>query len=807
MRKRSPLQSFNYQDSPYERPNQKWVCGKLDQGCPCEIGPDKKGRCRADFECKPKENNSGNGWVCTRSSAYGGTCSDGPLPDGTCCKSITPCSPGRSIRYKRSLAIKWCTVVTLAILLVFVSSESNQQFISPGDLTYQHANNTDCSSCHTVFKQGITGWIHKAFSADNILENNTQCLNCHQFGVNAADAHSLPKAELKKTAHSTTADHESPEYQTIACMSCHIEHHGTNENLKKVNRQDCALCHDLPTKNGRKVHPEFRHYPYKQRTGIIFDHHRHEGKHFFDKSGENRKLNAPDSCLSCHVSDANGIKMVVRDYQKTCKECHNSLFEESESFPVFTVPALNEEYLDSIGTYWPEDADGELTPFMKLMISNNGKMLAALSDLEDGDLTELDNSGTVDVAWAVKELFYDIYKNGDKAIAGRLANAYHCELNDNGRLIQEPACKLTVEKLNALVNSFSLPLFCQSQQEWFPNLSKFFIFMKNKWNLQNTTNTIFCEQLLRNPPPSSEFEPWSLDYFTLGYRPTNHANDFFSAWLEATRNHQGKEEIDYARKDIFSILTSDDTAGQCNKCHSLDSDEPDNYLINWEVPDWNPKRKDFIRFNHAGHLLNQEEKVCMDCHKNNKQGDYLASYEHHQPLQFDSNFATGKQVCETCHAEAMQQNQCQTCHNYHVSGISDNTLSNQNQMGVGNIKIWTDKTEYKVGDQITISFSVDLPMYVRIVRIDSSGKILSLFPNDFRPDHYSKPRVVYNIPKQGSERTLTILPPAGTDKLLAVGSPDPIAETDLFFNQFDEFDEEKMAKFTVRATHFITIKE
>jgi hypothetical protein len=56
------LQKFGHKESPYERPNQKWVCGKLSQGCPCELGPDKGGKCRVDFQCKPKGNATGDSW-------------------------------------------------------------------------------------------------------------------------------------------------------------------------------------------------------------------------------------------------------------------------------------------------------------------------------------------------------------------------------------------------------------------------------------------------------------------------------------------------------------------------------------------------------------------------------------------------------------------------------------------------------------------------------------------------------------------------------------------------------------------------
>lgn len=87
------VQKFGYLDSHYERPNQKWVCGRTALGDPCRIGPDGKGCCQADFECKPRRDD--DRWECTRPPIAGGECETGPLPDGTCCMTIPPCTPVR----------------------------------------------------------------------------------------------------------------------------------------------------------------------------------------------------------------------------------------------------------------------------------------------------------------------------------------------------------------------------------------------------------------------------------------------------------------------------------------------------------------------------------------------------------------------------------------------------------------------------------------------------------------------------------------------------------------------------------------
>lgn len=809
MRQPQPLQKFGYKDSPYERPNQKWICGKQTQGCPCEIGPDENGKCRADFECKPKGNSEKKHWTCTRSRAFGGNCTDGPLPDGTCCKPITPCYPARSIRYKRTLTIRWVSIVTLGILLFFIYGSNKQNFLSPGKLNFQHANNAECSDCHEVFDKGVAGWIHQGLNSVNIIDNNKQCLNCHEFDEFAADAHSLSSTELKKVSYAMESEQDGSGSQQIACMTCHVEHHGSHNSLLAISSQNCALCHDLPFENGSTVHPEFLQYPYRHRTGIIFDHNQHYGKHFFDKSGENLKENAPKSCLTCHISDKNGIKMVVRDFQKTCSDCHSDVFEESEVFPVITVPGLDTENLTLIGN-WPADSEAELTPFMKLLLSSDDKASAVLVNLEGGELYDLEKKNAELLVLSIKELFYDITLNGKAAISQRLSSAFHCQLNPQGKLIQEPACHLTEKKLEALVNVFPYTEFCSAQKQWFPRLVWEMSTYHRFQGIASDTSNPFCNaSMMELSGSTGTSEAWLLeaDYFTLSYRPTSHDDEFFSAWLNTSGNYQGEGEREKALKEIFTLLNSEDSAGQCVKCHSVNSNETGNQSIYWSMPKWNPKRKDFIRFNHAGHLLHQEESICLDCHQKNQEADYLASYKNNTPLDFQSNFTTEKEQCQTCHQQAMTKTQCQTCHNYHVTGTSERALLTPELMGQGNLKVWTDKADYVIGENIVIKFSVDHAMYVRIMRIDSSGKILSLFPNVFRPEHYCKPGVVYQIPKLGSGRVLTIGKPAGKEKILGVGSENPIAENDLFYTSQGVFDEEKMSQYTIFSDLRLDIHE
>ncbi len=124
----------------------------------------------------------------------------------------------------------------------------------------------------------------------------------------------------------------------------------------------------------------------------------------------------------------------------------------------------------------------------------------------------------------------------------------------------------------------------------------------------------------------------------------------------------------------------------------------------------------------------------------------------------------------------------------------------------GELRIWTDKNHYRVGDEMIVSFTVNKPMYVRVVVINSQGEVSTLFPNVYQSDNYCRSGVVYRIPPHGSDFNLTIGGPGGTDKLRAVASSSPIAADSLRFSNSGDFDSSMLNVFPVRGEVDIRIQ-
>jgi len=81
------------------------------------------------------------------------------------------------------------------------------------------------------------------------------------------------------------------------------------------------------------------------------------------------------------------------------------------------------------------------------------------------------------------------------------------------------------------------------------------------------------------------------------------------------------------------------------------------------------------------------------------------------------------------------------------------------------IKVWTDKTTYRLGDKLVIRFKAGRSCYVTIFNMGSSGQITVLFPNRFYATNYVKKGEEYSIPGRFQNFTITCQGPPGLEKL------------------------------------------
>jgi len=379
MSEQLPAPEFDSQN--YERPNQKWICGRAAEGNPCRPGPSGRGRCQATFECAPvlekKEGEAKGRWRCTRP---GGACETGPLPDGTCCRPIPKCSPVPTLRTRRGQLTLAVVTATVAVLLILLGSPPlRTKFINPGELSTPHSsdafakharsNQVDqtCGACHEAGALGPSGMTAAAFQASPGPLEIIKLTHARPAEMTAID-------ESCQRCHPGHVFHQPNVVRDISCSFCHAEHHGAGP-MPSTTDAHCTLCHGdaavmaaasakgaglppdafhsrvLPGRNDFHTsrpasgftrvihrfgsdHPEFRVHADRLRDPdtLKFGHALHLTGETIPKLPDGRKLD----CAFCHQPDGAGVYFRRIHFENHCRVCHSLQFD-SET-PGLTLP-------------------------------------------------------------------------------------------------------------------------------------------------------------------------------------------------------------------------------------------------------------------------------------------------------------------------------------------------------------------------------------------------------------------------------------------------------------------------------------
>ena len=669
------LQRFDYRSSPYERPNQEWVCGRLAEGKPCLVGPGGNGVCRAQAECRPL--NKDGRWFCTRSDAAGGKCSQGPLPDGSCCNPIPKCSPQPSIRRKRGMLSRYAVAVVVGLLLVLAGGMTGEAVFSPGPLSAAHSELGGCASCHTASGKGMVSWAHSMFAGGSEAADVQNCLSCHQNrGGNAHNQTSAFLAAASEDAKARGIGDGGPlmtkvsatlgltvreaEGGGIACRTCHQEHGGHQNDITLMANAECQACHTGKFNALGDGHPEFGDYPYQRRTRIRFDHQAHIGKYFVDPTNVDK---APGTCRTCHTPDTQGKLMVFAGFDTGCASCHEP-FIADKPLPILRLPGMDVDSLIDMEANtgeWPVDAEGEEFQAIgdALMRSDEGYVAARAyieeEDLDLFDLSEIDEEGRKHVEnliWAYKSLIYDILTTGPEAIQERLSAAADAELDK--------------KQVAALLANMHLDGIAMLQQRWFPRLFEEMAAHQDGEAVPMPEDEAEIPELPDDMLDEASWAAgggWYEDYYTLYYKLTGHSDLFMRDWL---RFAIGTSKNDELSASLMEAIGTAKSPGGCVGCHSVDkTDGPG--VVNWKARQPNPSVVGFTAFLHSKHFALIGDKGCSTCHTLDPQADYASGFADYDSSTFTSNFSPLKQeVCADCHTAEVAGNECTMCHNYHV---------------------------------------------------------------------------------------------------------------------------------------------
>lgn len=721
------LQGFDYRSSPYHRPNQKWVCGRLADGECCLSGPDPKGRCGAGPQCAPARD--GDRWRCTRGPLHGGPCDAGPQSDGSCGCITPPCRPRRSWRYRRKLVVRSTIAATLGLIILGVAGIWAGDMVQPGHLSAVHSTVADCSACHNAPGDSASGWLAAAFGQHPEFPSDTRhaCLNCHDVGDAPLSPHSLATlpavddqqsgslgpwpVELNRALFTTPS-------APIACGSCHEEHKGVDADLRDVADSQCQVCHSQRFVSFNSGHPDFTDYPYDRRTRIVFDHASHLGKHFSDEAEQ-----APSSCSDCHTTAADGRTMEVRGFDQSCGACHagdiaGDALAGPKGVAGLSVPGLDLTLVENIGQ-WPEFADGDLTPMTELLLSGDPAYADIRDTLADVDLLDLESASAEaraaasELAWQFKALVHAIQSDGSQALVTRLEAAM-------GRT-------LSADDQRRLTGLLPATLVDAAQTRWFP--------MLDTEIEARVSGSAPATEALRPPSDDDAADDEGGDAVDDDEFDALFSDDGDEGFGDLFAEDSGDDGGDLFGGDIFGggddigdpfadpepeesepeIVTKSDeermalggwyldefhlryrpaghadpvlrswtelatrqqgmegwldprTPGACTQCHSLDVDASGATTAQWQGKRVAPTEHHFTEFDHSTHFSLLGDAGCETCHQIDIEAPYADSFDDRDPHNFASNFAPlNKAVCLDCHQPDQAGADCSLCHRYHV---------------------------------------------------------------------------------------------------------------------------------------------
>jgi hypothetical protein len=597
-------------------------------------------------------------WVCGR-AAIGRPCTEGPDGRGRCGKrgdeGELTCQPTRSLRARRDLLCGLVAALTLGLVLSLGFGEGSEGVLSAGPLAPYHKG-LACAECHAGMRSEEGALPHVDFGEDG-------CLHCHRFESEGDSSlvHSLPAGDLAGAVERAASRVEGAEElpfglalarwmspppkpgEAMDCSLCHSEHGGASESMEQMVEEGCQVCHTAPFRSFTDGHPELADFLLQspERSPVAFDHFS-EGH----LSMQHPEGGADLACNFCHGPAEDAMHIETFSFEETCKLCHEKDVDPAqvgEALVLFSLPKLDPEFFPVEG--WPEARQGRASkhepdaPMQVLMSRSRGSV-------EPGKRFD-------------KKLARDSQEEGQ-----RYLDELRLTLMELGAGDTERARAAFNERAAVLLGSSAdVGLFDEVGGE---ELAAAFSRAWGEWFEGRDASATESEE--RFFVDSEEF--------TVGYRPTGHADPVLTAWTPLMAGAYQSQE--------FKGAFSNKWFAGCVKCHNVDVAADGSTQMRWGGGALaEGGGSGLSRFAHGPHLGVFPELMisgerwpisnCEACHKaaegvEEREGFFFYSKGKSVDAGiFESEFSPiQSKLCASCHDGGRARASCLTCHSYHA---------------------------------------------------------------------------------------------------------------------------------------------
>ena len=91
------------------------------------------------------------------------------------------------------------------------------------------------------------------------------------------------------------------------------------------------------------------------------------------------------------------------------------------------------------------------------------------------------------------------------------------------------------------------------------------------------------------------------------------------------------------------------------------------------------------------------------------------------------------------------------------------------------VEIWTERTVYRIGDELTIQVRANRDCYITVLDLQTSGSLYVLLPNRYQTEFLTKANTIHSVPSSNAPFIIGVNGPAGVEGVKVIATRKPLS--------------------------------